>query len=281
MLEILKSFFESANERLKNPFIGTFIIAWIVFNWKSILYIIYSDSSIEDKIVLINTEYSSVSSVLLFPLGLAIFYVLLLPYIMWVFDALSSKAMVGRKKQLYYHLGNELDNKTQIAEKQFILEDTKANYKDKAALNDKIEALEEKLTENDKYINRLKNEIKTEKETSRDWKERWDSLNAVSIKIWDVKGNQRGTYDRQFETFRNSKHFSKFSKLGLSVIFQRTILEDEVDASTIQAYKDEGIIIEQTIDDQGKFYYYFKQKGFYYWNAYIRETLRSNDESSI
>lgn len=67
MKEIFTSFFESSNERIKNPLIGTFIISWTIINWKPIVILCFSNNEIVEKINLIESEYSSVFKYLFIP----------------------------------------------------------------------------------------------------------------------------------------------------------------------------------------------------------------------
>lgn len=70
MLESLKEYFSStvntAAQRVSNPVFGAFVLSWSAFNWKSILYLLLSDSSIIDKITYIS-DNSSWKTVALYP----------------------------------------------------------------------------------------------------------------------------------------------------------------------------------------------------------------------
>ena len=70
MLESLKEYLSStvntAAQRVRNPVFGAFALSWCAFNWKSILYLLLSDSSIIDKITYISSN-SSWKTVLAFP----------------------------------------------------------------------------------------------------------------------------------------------------------------------------------------------------------------------
>lgn len=81
MKDLIKTLFTTSSERLKNPFIGTFIFAWIAFNWKPISVLILSDDSIILRLKYIETEYSQISHQIWLPLLFALFYILILPYL--------------------------------------------------------------------------------------------------------------------------------------------------------------------------------------------------------
>ncbi|EBX6374705.1 hypothetical protein CUL28_001065 [Salmonella enterica subsp. enterica serovar Bovismorbificans] len=58
MLESFKELFSStvstAAQRVRNPAIGAFALSWCAFNWKSILYLLLSDTKVLDKITYIS-----------------------------------------------------------------------------------------------------------------------------------------------------------------------------------------------------------------------------------
>ncbi|HBQ0625152.1 TPA: hypothetical protein ACTLRO_003238 [Klebsiella pneumoniae] len=84
MLESLKEYFSStintAANRIRNPVFGAFALSWCAFNWKSILYLFLSDYGVYDKINYIS-ENSSWLTVILYPIGSAIFLCGLLPWV--------------------------------------------------------------------------------------------------------------------------------------------------------------------------------------------------------
>lgn len=55
-------------DRLKSPFAGAFLVAWLAVNWKPVLILAFSTISIEERISKVSTEYFSSWSVLWWPL---------------------------------------------------------------------------------------------------------------------------------------------------------------------------------------------------------------------
>lgn len=68
MFDSLQSLKQTINERIKNPFIGTFVIAWIAINWRPLSILFFSKDNIQQKILEVNTNYSHWHQYLLFPL---------------------------------------------------------------------------------------------------------------------------------------------------------------------------------------------------------------------
>lgn len=60
MLETFKELFSSTIsttvQRVKNPALGAFALSWCAFNWKSLLYLLFSDGDILNKIEFITTN---------------------------------------------------------------------------------------------------------------------------------------------------------------------------------------------------------------------------------
>ncbi|KQO20940.1 hypothetical protein ASF10_15275 [Flavobacterium sp. Leaf82] len=83
--DLIKDFIDSTKERLKTPISGAFLWSFIVYNWRPIFLLIFSDTSIENKIVVINYEYCSFWAIF-WPLVIATFYTLLIPKIMLLID---------------------------------------------------------------------------------------------------------------------------------------------------------------------------------------------------
>jgi len=104
MKELIKSFFESSRERVKNPFIGTFAISWIFINWKPIFILLFSELKTEKRIQEIELNHTSIKYNLVLPFIISLVYVIVLPYIMWLIDELVKKSIKGRKENVITQL---------------------------------------------------------------------------------------------------------------------------------------------------------------------------------
>jgi hypothetical protein len=69
---LIESVRAHVDERLKSPFAGAFAIAWAATNWKLVLILLFSSSSIEDRIKIITDEHLGLSRLVFFPVGIAI-----------------------------------------------------------------------------------------------------------------------------------------------------------------------------------------------------------------
>jgi hypothetical protein len=161
MRELINTFLDTTKERIKNPFIGAFIFSFIAFNWKPIFIIVFASKSIQEKINLVETKYTGLIYNLWLPIIFAIFYVLVLPYVMWFFDNISSKAVEGRKKNIVKQQLFDLKSKQELAEQESKLEDIRASYRETADLNQKIEILKNQINERDNTIEIIQVELET------------------------------------------------------------------------------------------------------------------------
>jgi hypothetical protein len=59
-------------ERSKSPFAGAFLFSWVAVNWKELLVLSFSDSSIEQRIFEVAPHFQDIKLVLFWPLLLAV-----------------------------------------------------------------------------------------------------------------------------------------------------------------------------------------------------------------
>ena len=146
MKEIFSSIFKSSEERLKNPFIGAFLLSFIAINWKPILVVLISNKTIENRIDYVAENFSNISYTLFLPLAIAVFYIGVLPYLMMIFDKLTYYALSQRNDNLYKNKLLDIKGKKLVATSEIELENLKSDYKEKSDLNKKIKKLEDEIS---------------------------------------------------------------------------------------------------------------------------------------
>ncbi|AGC78397.1 hypothetical protein LX97_02727 [Nonlabens dokdonensis] len=157
--EIVNNILTTTSDRLKNPFIGSFLISWIVFNWKTISYFIFSNDIIKEKIIFIDENYVSWWSNLIIPLLVATFYLVALPFLMYGFD-FSTKWSNTKRKDLLNELQiADYGRKIKVAQKDFDLEQERSGKLSTKSLNDKIEVLRNEIEVKDNSINALSEDV--------------------------------------------------------------------------------------------------------------------------
>lgn len=165
MKDLIKDILETSRDRIKTPITGSFALAFILWNWRPILILLFSGKSIEKKIDLIDKHHCDVW-VLLAPLLIAIGYIVLIPYIMAELEKATKKAIERRKKHKAELIESDLDNDIIIAKKQFELEQARSGQRDIGELNDRIEELniqiETQNAQHKKQVEELNNQIGTQ-----------------------------------------------------------------------------------------------------------------------
>ncbi|WP_421810014.1 coiled-coil domain-containing protein [Flagellimonas sp.] len=272
MRDLIAAFLDTTKERIKNPFIGAFVFSWIAFNWKPILIIFFSNMKVVDKIALIEKEHTSLTYNMWFPLFFAIFYVLILPYLMWLFDRISSKAVLGRKQSLFEQQIFDLQSKQRLAEQESRLEDIRASFRETADLNQKIDVLTNQIAERDNTIESLKSQV----ESAQEDQERLQTY----LRQQDneaLSNEQIAEYKKEYEEFKESDLYEFFKEVG-SEIVRRNNVPYNMDL-VIEKFRHKEIIKEIRDDVNQNVYYEFTSKGKYFWKEFILSLkFKKNEE---
>ena len=208
MKDIFLSIFKSSEERLKNPFIGTFVLSFIALNWKAISVFILSDQKIEERINYVTNNYSNLLNLLLFPTLFSVFYLVAIPYLMWFFEVLTYKSFKERSQNLYKNKLIDIDGKKLVAQSEIELENLKADYKEKADLNRQIDFFKEKLTEKDIDLKKLEEAINELSNLNNDLKKdintKENTINHLYEKLEDTEIRTKNYYDEYANTPKNT-----------------------------------------------------------------------------
>ena len=92
---------KSFMSRATNPVIGTFISSWLVINWKIVLLVFMSKSTVEEIILLIEKEHFHIEKILYYPLFSALAYLLVMPWIGVIYTYLTNKAEIVNGEIIY------------------------------------------------------------------------------------------------------------------------------------------------------------------------------------
>lgn len=216
MKELIQSIFDSSTERIKSPLVGSYITAFLIYNWRPVLIILFSDLQMENKIELINNTYCLLSS-FLWPLAISLFYVLILPWLNYLIE----KALFGltRSKSIKKHESKLFllhQKKDEVrAEKE--LEDIRAGLQDVVNLNNQIEQLKE---EKQKLID-----------------ENLGQINSHNEIVKNLKNN----YETKLEEFSDSSQ-----KLENEAEFHRASLSKAVALSNVLSKKELDNFVENS-----------------------------------
>jgi len=141
--ELINSIIQASKERLKNPFVGSYCLVFLFWNWQPIVYLLLSDSAIHDRIDYIVVNYTSFPHTVLIPILIAFIYNILPPYIMLVVDKLTSEGKLMRLKHSNIDREQEIDYKMKLVDKEIMLREAQSTERTLESLMKKITLVEE------------------------------------------------------------------------------------------------------------------------------------------
>lgn len=263
MKGIIRAILDTSKDRLKNPFIGAFAISWIAINWKPIATFLFSDETIEQRIKLIELNYESTWNILFLPLIFAGIYIIVLPYLMLVFDIISNNAVKKRKENLFDHKFYDIEGRKKLAIGESELEDIKANYRKKADLNKKVQQLSANIEKKNEFIENLQSKIET---LNKDY-ENLKRLSTDSMNLSFTLDEEK-ELNEEYAKFRNEDFSEYFTEVG-SEVSQNNSIPHKIDKIIIEKYIYAGIIKKIVDKEEQSINYMFTRKGRYFWKEYV------------
>ncbi|HFK5511080.1 TPA: hypothetical protein ACGZ9U_001999 [Elizabethkingia anophelis] len=141
MKEILLDLFKSTSARIKHPLIGSFMLTHVFYNWNYYLVLIFSNLSIEHKILYIKTHTNYWN--FFTPLAISILYIICFPYINIFFNLILEKAKVEENNSQVNSLKRIMKVKLLEANHERQIAEEKAGTKELETLKNQIEILKE------------------------------------------------------------------------------------------------------------------------------------------
>lgn len=218
---------------------------------------------IEEKIQFIELNYISILYNLWLPLIFATLYVTLLPYLMLLFDKLSSKGLEGRKENLVQQNIFDILAKQRLAKEESILENIRASFRDKADLNKKIEILNDQIISQSETMEILEQRL-------ADANEKQLQYQQIIKQDNDEEYSSREKYDlaEQYLKFKKSDIYEFFRTIGSSVS-RRNSLPNNMDDLIVEKFKHSDIIKEVRDEENQSIHYEFTKKGKWFWKEFI------------
>lgn len=208
MKNVTDAISKTIEERMTNPLVGTFAISWLIFNWRPILFLIFSKRDIEHKIFYIKYQFSNPCNILVWPLIIALFYVLALPYITAYIESLIKKALDKKAKNQLERDIQTIKDENELALENIRLEKNKtdlleANNHNKTieTLNETVKKLQNELTESHKQleqerVNNIERVAKINAEHDKRYNAVQEELDEL-IKIYNEANDERNTLERE------------------------------------------------------------------------------------
>lgn len=144
--DFFQSIYDSYTDRIKSPFIGSFILSFVIFNWRAFAILFYSEWPIHCRIEWVEEKYCVLEN-FWYPVFISLFYILILPYINLGFERLLS--MYTNKKQLKINFKRNANLIRQKGEAAILKEiaDIEAGTSQINDLKEKIDTLQHELSD--------------------------------------------------------------------------------------------------------------------------------------
>lgn len=252
MKEFLQAIFKSTEERIKNPFIGAFITSWILFNWRPILFVIFSSKIIEEKISFIGENFIETNHILWYPLSAAIFYILILPYISLFFDILLKYSLLKRNDIVVTKQKQNIANQKQLAIEEIMLEEAKTDFRERNTHNKLVEELQKRNKD-------LEIEVQEVKELNRS---KVDELKSELTNRELMTNDELRNFERRYSESRkeisdlNNKLFEKDQELqSLKIILSERERNDIEKLNRSVLKFENGMTIVEQFDGNKPLYF--------------------------
>lgn len=280
MIKFFKTIFSTANHRIKNPLLGSFIFSWIIFNWKPIFYLLFAKDKMFYKISLIESIYENPENAIYRPLALSLFYVVIFPYVNLGLNWITQSADRTKRERQQSLDMERLKSLQELALEEKNLEDIRSGNKDISQLNIEKNRLTEEL-------DRLQNSIQEKDKIISEYNARENDLTIKYQKLLKDSSEERV---KNLGENLNSwlERYTKFFTQGNSVVAFDTILsaieKEEMLKDKLPLHVFEGFIKENVIEKKAGFENIFKltKKGeeFKEIRQYLKEKTDPNKPKS-
>ena len=255
MTEFIKALFANATERIKNPLIGTFFMSWIVFNWKAILFLLFSVNDIETKLTILSDKYYNLGNLIFYPLLVALGYIFLLPYITLGIDFLLKHSNNKQSERIQKNKLISIDSQITIALKNIDLEQKQTEYRERRNINVNIEVLNKTIQElqNDLSSERTSfsnsitelNEVKDD--LTKTIKDYYTQFTQVKYLINSIKSRLKTfKFEESIELISLNNIETEITKI-LKILNESENYTDIIDVKRIGRDIDKDVILEQSI----------------------------------
>lgn len=162
MIDFLKTFFEAWHNRLRNPILGAYTCSFLIWNWKAVLIICFSNYTIEDRIFYIENWIVNKWSII-GPLVLTALVVIGIPFIMAYLDKVLEEPNLKRRKIKEKFSEENLKHNLTVASYEYMIEEQKTGKKTIEEFTEKINVLTEQKDAAEKLLNAERENIANER----------------------------------------------------------------------------------------------------------------------
>lgn len=226
LADLLKDIMDTSKERVKTPISGAYVLSFILWNWRPISLLFFENTTITQKIIVINTEYCKISAIT-GPFFLGLFFTIGVPYIMSLVDVILEPAKKWRLKNVYKSKKDVLQNQILLVDKELELQDKKSRNKEKEDFQLQIQDLErriESMSEShkaivDSYEKQISEMVETLNKTTTARKNSSSTGNEVYFVDLLVDSNfSINEIEKIYRLPNNNKEMIDFIKIGYTVM---------------------------------------------------------------
>lgn len=155
---ISNSITATLHERINSPLYGTYIFAWLVYNWDKALLLAFSDSNINDRVSAFKASVTNDQTgfdwlVVLVPLAVTGFILICQPYVQrWIFVHNESNKAKGFERRDEFTAKTRLSHEQSAVLRASIRELNKQHEEELQAKDLKVIELQKSLKDNDSLI---------------------------------------------------------------------------------------------------------------------------------
>lgn len=176
-----------SKERIKNPFIGSFILAWITVNFSVPYLLITSEYDVLATIEIIHAQ-ATWEKYLFWPLGIAAFYTFIMPHFSNLVVFLTAGAKKRKRKLSNTDTVDELEGQKDVVQLEREIMEIRSGTKEMAQLKAENEGFQGELEYSREIILRQKNELERVKNVI-------DKVNLSEPRVWTLNYWESAFYD--------------------------------------------------------------------------------------
>jgi hypothetical protein len=222
-METIKDFFknilQSGSERMNSPIIGTYFISFVIYNWRAILVILFSNLSIENRIEIINGAYCCADAIIV-PIYMTAVYIIVLPHVQ-----LSLDFLLGFSQKLSHNISQSrkrilLKGKVEEASLEREIADSRAGTSEISSLKIQVDLLKE---QNDDLLKKSNADLQSFNNQTAEL----TSQQTAALSIIDNLRKEVKSYKDSFDKLNNNPAYIELPQETIEMLRNFNLQEQE------------------------------------------------------